>query len=288
MQTVAATARAHATSAMTLALLLRHTAACTRQQPAVADALISNEGRPVAIYRDWCVTETSATVARMADGVEPPSASDILARAAIAASPRFAGSAMVLYEGFRDRRRARMRDVEDAVRAAVPGDADLDQILGSRDELDALLNRALIEAGQSAMPAKRRVLGKVVANALVDEAEVDWASLVMTVLAQIDAPHVRAMARIRDAVGKADAAGGLPPRAEGAEAELNPRIRAAGRAEPEPIIAALTALGLIEATSTYGGEPIVVGMTPFGDRLLDELDAAGQEELASDSDPRGI
>lgn len=189
---------------------------------------------------------------------------------------------MVLYEGFRDRRRARMRDVEDAVRAAVPDDTDLDQLLGSREELDALLNRALIESGQSAIAAKRRLLGRVVANALVDDATVDWAILVTTVLAQIDAPHVRAMAHIRDAVEKADAAGELPPRAEGAEAELSPRIRAAGRSQPEPVIAALTALGLIEATSTFGGEPIVVGMTPFGDRLLDELGAAGQDVPASD------
>jgi hypothetical protein len=149
----------------------------------------------------------------MADAENPPTKADIFSRAVITASPKFAGSAMVLYEGFRDRRQARMRDVELAVRKAIPADEDLAQRLSESEELDTLLNRALAEAAQSAMASKRRLLGKIVANALLDDAQIDLSMLFATVLAQIETPHIRAMVQIRNAVRAADAAGERSPRA---------------------------------------------------------------------------
>lgn len=200
----------------------------------------------------------------------PPSIPDILARAAIAASPKLAGSTAVLYEGFRDRWRARAAQVIDEVAAKVPA-AELARRLVEDPELDAALLAAVEAAGRTGLEEKRRVLARVVTRAVLDDARVDEATLLVGVLARIDAPHVRCLEAVRRAEEAAEAAGEVAARAQYAEREIVPRIAEAGRAHPEPVLAALTSLGLLEASGTFDGTPFVKGLTPFGQSLLREL-----------------
>lgn len=146
--------------------------------------------------------------------------------------------------------------------------------LSESEPLDAALVAAVTAAVSSSLRAKRRLLGRLINEAVLDDARVDNTALIVGVLAQIDAPHVRALEAIRRAESEAEAAGEVPPRAEGAEREINARIQTAGAQQPPPVLAALTSLGLLEATTTWNGNAIVVGLTEFGNELLDSLRAS--------------
>jgi hypothetical protein len=200
----------------------------------------------------------------------PPSVPDILTRAALAASPKLAGSMAVLYEGFRDRWRARASQVLEEITAEVPT-AELEQRLVDNPALDAALAAAVEAAGRSGLAAKRRLLARVVTRAVLDDARVEEATLVVGVLSQIDAPHVRCLEAVRRAEEATEAAGEVAVRAQYTEREIVPRIAEAGRAHPESVLAAVTSLGLLEASGIFNGTAIVAGLTPFGRALLADL-----------------
>lgn len=200
----------------------------------------------------------------------PPSVPDIMIRAAIAASPRLAGSMAILYEGLRDRWAARGSEVLAEVAASAPA-AELERRLLQDEALDAALTTAVEAGAQTSLGAKRRLLGRVVGRAVLDDARIDEATLIVGVLSQIDVPHVRCLEAVRRAEEQAEEAGEVPIRAEGAERETVRRIAAAGQAHPVPILAALTSLGLLEAHGVYEGTTLVKGLTPFGQVLLADL-----------------
>lgn len=151
----------------------------------------------------------------------------------------------------------------------------LAQRLGESEALDAAFVAAVTSAASSALLAKRRLLGRLINQAVLDDAEVDHTELVVGILGQIDAPHVRALEAIRRAEVEAQEAGEVLPRAQGAEREINVRIKAAGDAQPPPVLAALVSLGLLESANTWDGTALVKGLTAFGNDLLDGLrDAA--------------
>lgn len=156
------------------------------------------------------------------------------------------------------------------VASEVPA-AELERRLVEDPELDAALVAAVEAAGRTGLEEKRRLLARAVTRAVLDDARVDEATLVIGVLAQIDAPHVRCLEAVRRAEEEAEAAGEVSARAEYAEREIVPRIAEAGRAHPAPILAALTSLGLLEASGTFEGTALVKGLTPFGQALLREL-----------------
>lgn len=95
--------------------------------------------------------------------------------------------------------------------------------------------------------------------------------MIIGVLSQIDAPHVRCLEAVHRAEEQAVAAGEISPRAEGAERETVQRIAVAGQGHPVPVLAALTSFGLLEANGVYDGTTIVKGLTPFGRALLNDL-----------------
>jgi hypothetical protein len=209
----------------------------------------------------------------MTEGKKPPSLPDIAARAAIAASPRVAGSLAVVYDGLRERHAARAAQVVDAAVSGLDPE-DLAAALAADEALDAAFAAAVDAGAQSGLRAKRRLLGRVVNQALRDAARVDDAVLLVGVLAQIDAPHVRCLALVRSAEQDARAAGEVSPRARYAEREIVPRISGALDGEPAAVVVALKSLGLLDANGTYDGEVLVKGLTPFGERLLADLDDA--------------
>lgn len=202
----------------------------------------------------------------------PPSLADIAARATIAVVPLSSLSAglSVLYEGMRDRHQARV----DQVSVAAIGQVDPQEVgrrLVERPELDAVLVAALQAGGVSALEAKRRLLGKVVNRAVLDDALVDHATLIVGVLSQIDAPHVRCLEAVRRAEQEAERAGEVESRAPGAERATVARIYEAGRSHPDPVLSVLASLGLLEANGVGAGSFTVKGLTPFGLSLLSDL-----------------
>lgn len=119
---------------------------------------------------------------------EPPTIPDILARAAVAASPRFVGSLSILYEGTRDRYFARGAEVlEEVASSADP--ITLEQRLAESPQLDAALAAAVVAASSTGLDGKRRLLARVITEAVLDDALVDDATLMVGVLTQVDAPH---------------------------------------------------------------------------------------------------
>lgn len=206
-----------------------------------------------------------------------PSIPDILARATLQASPRLAGSLSILYEGARDRWASRGTDVL-AAASAVADTATIVARTAQDAQLDAALSAAVEAGTRSGLVAKRRLLGRVVGRAVLDDARVDEATLVVGILSQIDAPHVRCLELLARAEVVARSSGELEEVADGAERPLVQRIVDVGTAQPQPVLAALVSLGLIETTSTWGGSMMVLGVTPFGQHLLDDLREAGAVE----------
>lgn len=209
-------------------------------------------------------------IGSMTKDSEVPTRRDILLRSAIAASPKLAGSLDILYEGFRARHLARTQEVLDAAVNAA-GLPLLESRLEDSEELEVLFARALEAGANSALPRKRALLGKVIAQAASDQARIDDTSLIVGVLVQIDAAHVRCLTAIKLAEDQAEAAGEVTIRADYTEREIVHRIKEAGASYPPPVIALLAGLGLIEATGTTSPWPLVLGLTTFGRTLLDDL-----------------
>lgn len=225
---------------------------------------------------NWLLQSHPASVGSVgktthADDDRPP-LSDIVARALIQASPRFAGSIDVLYRGLRARHLARGNDVTREALAGVDADA-LGRRLDEAPEIDVLLVQAVEAGSRTALMHKRILLGRVVNQAVLDEAQVDRAGLVIGVLAQVDAPHIRCLEDVFRAEQAAKIVGEVPPRARGAARELVPSIIEAGQRHPAAVLTALRSLGLIDV----GGMDdalLVSGVTEFGQYLLEELRAA--------------
>lgn len=76
--------------------------------------------------------------------------------------------------------------MNEAASAGV-GPDDLQGRLADDERLDVLLVRALQAAAESGPRAKRRLLGQLVNQAIVDDARIDESELFVGVLSQIDA-----------------------------------------------------------------------------------------------------
>ena len=210
-----------------------------------------------------------------------PSIVDILTRTAITASPKFAGSLLVLYEGFRDRRSARVQEACDRIGRGLSS-GELRARLAASEELEAVVASAIEAAARTALASKRMLLARVANAAVLDDALVDEAELIVGVLAQIDAPHVRCLEDVFRAEEEARAAGELAPRARGAEREVVQRLVEAGQRHPAPVVTTLRSLGVLDA----GGQDdamLVKGLTEFGRLLVDDLHHASEGATTSEA-----
>lgn len=201
----------------------------------------------------------------------------IAARATIAASPKFAGSLSVVFEGLRQRREHQAREMAERVAAETGVEALAARLLDSQ-ECEDLLLLAVELAARTSSAAKRRLLGRVVTQAVLDDAKVDTGFVILRVLDQIDAPHARAVEDILRAEEAADAAGELEPVAVGAERPILPRITDVTKRHPAPVLSQLAALGVVETAGALGGSTLFIGLTEFGILLGRDLRQAGRED----------
>lgn len=212
----------------------------------------------------------------MTDESLPAAVAETLAKAAVAVLVPYGGGAVVIWEGVRDRLSGRMQRSANETFSQVDPDL-LAARLADSPELDALLINALDSAARSGLEAKRRLLSKVVINAALDDARVDEGVLIEQAIRELEAPHLRAMARI-DAAWK------------GRRVEEQDRLRypgqtddqllpslqgeaayEAGLREPDPVIATLVRAGVAAPATLIGGGIGVHKITTFGRSLLAEL-----------------
>jgi hypothetical protein len=99
--------------------------------------------------------------------------------------------------------------------------------------------RALRAAIESGLADRRVALGRVGAAALEDEAIVDRSGLLVDTLAQVEAPHIKALVSVREAVQEVKDRGEWPSRAAGAEHEIFSRVTRVGNQFDDSVIRTL-------------------------------------------------
>lgn len=211
----------------------------------------------------------------------PPSVPDILTRAAIAAVPipSVSASLMTIYDGFHERRAYRMGQALAEITDRVTVE-QLEARLNESESLDAVFGTALAAAASSGVKVKRRMLGAVVAQAVLDDAMIDEAILLTGVLSQIEAPHVRCLEDVYRVQLEVETSGERPPAAPGAEREINQRILDTGRKYPSPLLKTLANLSLLDAQTSWDRTvDFVYGLTTFGEEFLQYLHESDDTHL---------
>lgn len=165
---------------------------------------------------------------------------------------------------------SRGQDVLDSVTQAVDGEV-LERRLLQAPEVEVLLARAVNAAAASSLASKRRLLARVVQAAILDDAAIDQATLIVDVLEQVDAVHIRCLEAIARAELNSKEAGDWEFTAERAEKPANQRVQEAADDYPSPIIKRLETLGLADASVDWSGHTRVTGMTVFGELVLNDL-----------------
>lgn len=135
--------------------------------------------------------------------------------------------------------------------------------------LETILGEALEVAARSGFEAKRRLLGRAVSNALLDDAEVDPTALMVHALAQLEPVHIRALVLLARAVGPED------------EVFTNrTALDEFNHSQPVPVLATLETVGaIIPATSWTGRGLGAEAISDFGRQILRDLIAVADEEM---------
>ena len=199
---------------------------------------------------------------------EPRSAVVVAISAGLSAIPTIGGPLQTAYDAIIERRRYRIEATTREIAQAAGEERMVARVL-EHPQLEALLGEALEAAAQSGFDAKRRLLGRTVANALSDDAVIDPSVIMVRALAQLEPVHVRALVRLERAVGPADEAF----RDRTAVDEFN-------KLQPIPVLATLQSVGaIIPATSWTGRGLGADTISDFGRQLLVELRAVADEEM---------
>jgi hypothetical protein len=190
----------------------------------------------------------------------------------VSAVPYVGGPAEIVYSGYRHHRTARLLDFLRPIADHMNDASGLDTRLAESDQLEAVFGRAVRVAQETGLADKRAALGRVIATAVLDDAAVDRAGLLVDTLDQVEAPHIHALVRVRNAAEDAAVAGELPDRAQHAERPIVQRIKQAGAELDEVVVRTTKNLGLLVADEGID-EWTVHGLTPYGHELLSFLDA---------------
>jgi len=130
----------------------------------------------------------------------PPSGIETISKAIISMLPVVGGPALVIWEDVRGRVLTLMTTTIDEIADAV-GNDELIARLSSSPQFEALFVNRLELVARTRYEAKRRLLSKVVINAAIDDALIDEGVLIQLALRDLDAPHIRTLARLRPGDG---------------------------------------------------------------------------------------
>jgi hypothetical protein len=149
-------------------------------------------------------------------------------------------------------------------RAAIADIGDPDvfvQRLTSDERLLDMCREAFEASARSSTEAKRIAMGRVMARAVVDDAQLDDSAELLSALARLESQHFRLLGQIELALGS-DEMAAVPV--------------------PEPYKSALISAGTVQTGTTYGGATTIGGLTDFGERLLAYLRDATERPSESD------
>jgi hypothetical protein len=209
--------------------------------------------------------------------MKKPSWPQIVAKAVVAGVPQLGGSLTEIISGIQQRREYVAKTALGAMSERVGKDAFMSIVAGN-PEIEALLWTALQAITATGVESKRKLLQKVVANAMTSTEPIDMEQLQTMALTELDAPHFRALTRLVHAED-ADAAEGRT------DCQNNDLDRATAE-EPVPVLAALIRTGVVypagivdQQDGTLRPPPLrglqVSGVTEFGRRLLADLQSEG-------------
>ncbi len=203
----------------------------------------------------------------MPDRTEPPTSTDTaveVVRSLVSKVPVVGDAMAVVVRDAYARRVAKAEAVALMVAEQSGGAEHLAGRLGASPELEALFFAAVEAGARTGLEDKRRLLGRVVSEAVLDDAKVDEAQLLVQVLGELDAPHLRGLETVRRASDVAYQPDGYEV--------VSKAVEQAVAVLPEPLQAALVRTGtLYVGTGMMAGTPRI---TKFGRDLLDDLRAA--------------
>lgn len=198
-------------------------------------------------------------------------------RAGAKAVPYFGDSILMVLDQVIVRRRASALEVMGGIVRRVGGQEKLAARLAS-PEIESLFMEGLESAMRTGVAAKRRLLALVIANAVLDDAKVDASQLYVMALRDLEAPHIRALARLARTVQELQPQlpSDLTERPPFVEA-ANERVRKIWNAEPAPIQAALVRTGCVRFPRGWflSSHEIDQHITDFGFELLNDLERQG-------------
>lgn len=193
---------------------------------------------------------------------ESPSWLATLLKSGVAGIPYAGGPLSTVIQDVSTRRQQKALDAIGGI-AGLVGLEVLERRTADDPELDALLAAALDAVMRTGWKHKQVVLARVVANAINSNETIDHEQLVVMALSELDAPHLRALARL------AAVAEGLDPESD----DDTKLITAAGKREPDIVLAGLLRSGAVYSELVLGGGIAVSRVSRFGHELLAYLNA---------------
>ncbi len=118
--------------------------------------------------------------------------------AAVSAVPYLGGSLVILLQKAMEDDRRRVADVANAARGVVDDDVRFVKRVGEDERLRDMLREALEAGARSSNEAKRVAMGRVVGQAINDDAQLDDDAALLHALAALDSPHFALLARLED------------------------------------------------------------------------------------------
>jgi DNA primase len=199
----------------------------------------------------------------------------------LAAIPYAGGSLQVVYEDVRARVAWRAAQTVTEI-AEETGQERLAQKLTDNPEIEALFLQGVEAATRTGLEAKRRLLGRIISAAVLDDAKIEEAQLRTIALRDLEAPHIRALERIARAMDYEQEA---IDAGEGEVDGVTDAFRAVVSREPAPVIETLLRTGLITSYSKWLDFHQVGRVTEFGRALLDDLRACLEEQAWRSESP---
>lgn len=202
---------------------------------------------------------------------EPRPVGIVVVSGALSAIPTIGGPLQTAFDAILERRRYRVELTALEIAEAAGEERMVNRVLED-SRLEALLAEALEAAARTGFEAKRRLLGRAVAEALLgdNEAALDSAALVVAALAQLEPVHVRALIRLEKATAVSDKSD--DERRRSAMHEFN-------KGQPVPVLAALEKSGVMIPGTFLGGGVGAFAISDFGTLILRELRAVADEEM---------
>ncbi len=174
-----------------------------------------------------------------------------------------------------------MQAIEPSLSAMDGDEHALSNRLAASEALNVLAARACQAAATTAHAGKRRLLGLIVRDAVLDDAKIDEGLLIERILDTVEAPHIRCLESIHRVEKEAQATGEQGFTARGAEKPLVASVSDEVNRYPPVVITDLIRAGLLSGSAMWDGSAHVPGLTTTGEALLDWLRNA-EDDLRND------